>query len=121
MLSTQSVASSALSALILLAAASGVEAGWRNRGYNGLEEGYVVAVSRHGNGSVKGAVRPSRFGAEVRLPGGTWVGCRASCSETLRVETVDFWENEGRLVGAGTAANECGVFGCLDIGVPFRE
>ena len=75
--------------------------------------GGVVAESRYGNGSVPGAVRDGRHGLEVRLPGGSWVGCRRSCSETLRVETVDFWENDGRLVGAGTASNECGVFGCL--------
>jgi hypothetical protein len=79
----------------------------------------VVAESRFGNGSVSGPVREGRHGLEVRLPGGTWVGCRRSCSETLRVETVDFWENDGRLVGAGTASNECGVFGCLGFGFTY--
>jgi hypothetical protein len=29
----------------------------------------------------------------VRLPGGTWIECGRSCSETLRQETVDFWES----------------------------
>jgi hypothetical protein len=95
------------------------EAGRRSRGYNGLEDGFVVAQSRFGNGSVEGAVREARYGLEVQTPGGNWIGCRASCSETLRVETVDFWENHGRTVGAGTALNECGVFGCLDIVVPL--
>jgi hypothetical protein len=99
----------------LVAGPALAEAGWRNQRGDG---GGVVAESRYGNGSVSGAVRDGRHGPEVRLPGGTWVGCRRSCSETLRVETVDFWENDGRLVGAGTASNECGVFGCL--GGSFR-
>jgi len=77
---------------------------------------HVVAVSRHGNGSVSGPVRTTRTGYEVRLPHGTWVACRGSCSETLRVETVDIFENEGSLTGYGTAMNECGIFGCLEIG-----
>jgi hypothetical protein len=92
------------------------EAGARNRGTNGLDRGFVVAQSRHGNGSVKGPVRMTTVGPQVRLPGGTWEYCRASCSETLRVQTVDFWEADGRLIGGGSALLECGVFGCLDIG-----
>ncbi len=104
--------SRALAGLIaVLCATSVAEAGnWRDG---------VVAESRYGNGSVSGPVRQGRHGLEVRLPGGTWVGCRRSCSETLRVETVDFWENDGRLVGAGTASNECGVFGCLGFGFRY--
>ncbi len=102
-------------ALTFMLVAAPAEAGFRNRGYNGLEDGGVTAVSKYGNGTVSGPVRRTRNGLQVRLPGGTWVGCRASCSETLRVQTVDFWENDGRLVGAGSAANECGVFGCLEL------
>ena len=102
-------------ALAFMLAAAPADAGFRNRGYNGLEDGGVTAVSKYGNGTVSGPVRRTRNGLQVRLPGGTWVGCRASCSETLRVQTVDFWENNGRLVGAGSAANECGVFGCLEL------
>jgi hypothetical protein len=26
------------------------------------------------------------------MPGGTWIGCKGSCRDTLRDETVDFWE-----------------------------
>ena len=91
------------------------EAGWRRQG---PEPSVVTAESRYGNGVVSGPVRAARNGYEVRLPGGSWVGCRHSCSETLRVETVDFWEIDGRLVGAGTVSNECGIFGCLDIHYP---
>jgi hypothetical protein len=71
----------------------------------------VVAESRFGHGTVSGPVRLSPNGYEVRLPGGTWIECRRSCSETLRVESVDFWENRG--AGGGAIDNECGLFGCL--------
>jgi hypothetical protein len=75
----------------------------------------AVAVSRFGNGTVTGPVRlGARGGLEVRLPHGTWVACRRSCSETLRVETVDIFENKGDFAGYGTLQNECGIFGCLD-------
>src|SRR5687768_14926478 len=57
---------------------------------DGQGEGVVVAESRFGNGVVAGPVRWQRLGPQVRLPGGTWVYCRRSCAETLRVETVDF-------------------------------
>jgi hypothetical protein len=110
-----------LAAATLAASISPASAGWRSRGTNGLQEGGVIAHSRHGNGSISGPVREARYGLEVRTPGGNWIGCRASCSETLRVETVDIWETDGRLVGAGTALNECGIFGCLDVIIPFRE
>lgn len=80
------------------------------------DDGHVVAVSRHGNGTVSGPVRPARYGYEVRLPGGTWVDCRRSCSETLRVQTVDIFENQDQLGGYGTLHNECGLFiGCRNL------
>lgn len=82
-------------------------------------EGEVaVAVSRFGNGTVSGPVRTTRTGYEVRKPNGTWIACRRSCSETLRVETVDFYENDGSFTGYGTAMNECGIFGCLELRYP---
>ncbi len=76
----------------------------------------AVAVSNFGNGTVSGPVRATSVGYEVRKPNGTWIACRRSCSETLRVETVDFYENDGSLSGYGTAMNECGIFGCLELG-----
>ena len=85
-----------------------------HRGGNG--EGIVVAESRFGNGVVAGPVRWQRLGPQVRLPGGTWVYCRRNCAETLRVETVDFWEAKG--LGGGTFDNECGIFGCLELRWP---
>lgn len=94
-----------------LSADAGRIRAWRDHGYNGLEKGYVVARSRFGNGSISGPVRVTSLGPQVRLPGGTWEYCRRSCSETLRVETVDQWEARQ---GIG---KECGIFGCLSVGV----
>lgn len=105
------ILSIALAFLALIAISGGANAGRYG-------DDYVTAVSRFGNGTVSGPVRYTSTGREVRLPGGTWVGCRRSCSETLRVQTVDFWEKDGSISGAGTFANQCGVFGCLDIHFP---
>jgi hypothetical protein len=77
--------------------ASGAEASDRSlyRATPARHPGYVVAESRWGRGTVRGDVRPGRHGWQVRLPGGTWVDCVRSCSETLRLQTVDFWETVG--------------------------
>lgn len=112
-----SIAAVTLAALgtagVLLSATFPAEAGFLRR----KPEGNVaVAVSRFGNGTVAGPVRVTSTGYEVRKPNGTWIACRRSCSETLRVETVDFYENDGSLAGYGTMQNECGIFGCLDFG-----
>lgn len=58
------------------------------------KSGYVVACSRFGNGCYKAPVRNSAWGQEMRLKGGTWIDCRGDCRETLREETVDFWETQ---------------------------
>lgn len=73
---------------------------------------YVVAESRFGHGTVTGAVRPGRNGLEVQTPGGNWLECGRSCSETLRTETVDFWENKGAGQKDRTD-NPGGIFGTL--------
>lgn len=54
--------------------------------------GSVTVCSLYGKGCVTGAVRPGRFDSEVRLPGGTWIGCKRDCKQTLREESVDFFE-----------------------------
>lgn len=98
-------------ASVLIPTVLPAEAGFLRR----KPEGSVaVAVSRFGNGTVSGPVRVTSTGYEVRKPNGNWIACRRSCSETLRVETVDFYENDGSLTGFGTLQNECGIFGCLD-------
>ena len=62
---------------------------------------YVTAYSRYGNGAVSAPVRPAQFGYQVKLPGGPWLYCENSslffashspCSETLRRQSLDFWE-----------------------------
>ncbi len=101
-------------AVLLLGASAGLalvtaaDASSRDRR---ADTGYVVAESRFGNGTVSGPVRRTATGYEVRMPGGTWIACRSSCSETLRVETVDFWQNQGR----GRIDNEAGLLGDLTI------
>lgn len=73
----------------------------------------VTAVSRYGNGTITAPTRENELGPQVQLPGGRWVFCRRSCSETLRVETIDFFESNE--AGSGQLTNECGIFGCLDL------
>lgn len=92
------------------------DAGWRRDRHHEIESGHTTAYSRFGNGSVSGAVRPTRLGPQVQLPNGRWTYCRTSCSETLRVQSVDLHEYHNKLVGSGSILNECGIFGCLDIG-----
>ena len=90
-----------------------------HRGYGPSGENFVTAESRFGHGTVSGPVRVARAGnREVRLPGGTWISCSRSCAETLRVESVDFWENKGA-GNRGRTDNECGLFGCLGRGYRF--
>lgn len=52
----------------------------------------VTGCSRFGHGCVSGTVRGYGQRAEVRLPGGTWIGCALDCGAKLRDETIDFWE-----------------------------
>jgi hypothetical protein len=69
-----------------------------------LDKGYVTAESRYSGRSISGPVRMGPNGrAEVRLPGGTWLECQFTCSDTLRRETIDFWESRGpgRVDGPG--------------------
>jgi hypothetical protein len=63
--------------------------GRRAPGYGG---GYVVTESWRGGGRVAGRVRATPLGPQVQLPGGAWIYCKRSCAETLRAETVDFWD-----------------------------
>jgi hypothetical protein len=64
--------------------------------------GYVTAESRYGLGTISAPVRVSSQGRrEVRLPGGTWIECRRSCTNTLRQETVDFWYIRSNIDASG--------------------
>jgi hypothetical protein len=79
---------------VLLVAANTAEARRSGPpGGYGYAPDYVIAESEFGNGTIRGAVRPARHGLQVRLPRGTWIDCVRSCSDTLRRQTVDFWES----------------------------
>ena len=75
----------------------------RRRGDQGYV--YVTAESRYTSATITAPVRSGPQGRlEVRLPGGTWLECRQSCSDTLRRETIDFWysrDNRGTPDGPG--------------------
>jgi hypothetical protein len=105
-----------LAGLAALSASTGSADARYGRAYE--DSAAVTAYSRHGNGSISGEIRRGATGWQVRLPHGTWVYCRRSCEETLRVQTVDIFENDGRMVGYGTFQNQCGVFGCLELHWP---
>ena len=79
------------------------------------KRGYVVAHSDFGNGKISAPVRRTRLGPQVRLPGGSWVYCATSCSETLRVKTVDFWHSEEGAGPRNALTHDGGVFGKLGI------
>ena len=83
--------------LVCLLAESGTAASGRTRrgGPEGPYAGWVRAESDWGNATITAPVRRGRLGYEVRLPGGNWIDCRRDCAETLRVETIDFWESRG--------------------------
>jgi hypothetical protein len=82
----------ALGAFVLLAETTAAEAARR-------DSGSVTGCSRFGRGCVSAPVRRGRYEQEVRLPGGTWYGCRGDCRDTLRAETVDFWDEHQRREG----------------------
>lgn len=94
----------ALGAAVALTAAFAqpAAAGDRHRdgAYRGGPYTHVTARSLFGNGSITAPVRPTWYGYEVRLPGGTWWDCSGNCSEMLRRQTVDFWEEDSG--GPGT-------------------
>lgn len=52
----------------------------------------VTACSKYGKGCITAPVRRGRVEHEVRMPGGTWIGCKLDCRETLREEAIDFFE-----------------------------
>ena len=107
----------ALAAGLLVAAAMFATAGSSFAGPRAVSKilGYVTATSHDGNGSIRAPYRATDVGYQVRLPRGTWVYCKRSCSETLRVNTVDVWANidDASPIGVGTLSAECGIAGCL--------
>jgi hypothetical protein len=80
-----------LAATMILGAMSAADAQSRRKGGG---EGVVSACSIYGNGCTSAPVRRAGNDYEFRLPGGTWVSCKQSCKDTLRRETVDFWDTQ---------------------------
>lgn len=93
----------ALAVSIALPATADARSGPR-RGHD-----YVVAHSNFGNGSVTGAVRWTRKGPQVQLPGGAWVYCERTCKDTLRLKTVDFFQSEEGAGGRAAIAEQPGL------------
>jgi hypothetical protein len=86
----------ALTAFAIIAAFGWAAEAQSRRAPAGPGYGYVTAESRYGGATVTAPVRQGPKGRlEVRLPGGTWLECGRSCSDTLRRETVDFWKERG--------------------------
>jgi hypothetical protein len=79
------VLAAALAAAPLMLA-SGADAGKAGR------SGSVTACSHYARGCVTGATRRGRHQAQVRMPGGTWIDCKGDCRQTLREESVDFFD-----------------------------
>ena len=67
---------------------------------SGPQAGSVSVCSRYGNGCYSAPIRHGRFGLEMRLKGGTWIDCKGSCKDTLREETIDFWDTQRERGGA---------------------
>ncbi len=57
--------------------------------------GIITACGTFGNPACYSApVRRTPTGAEFRLKSGRWVDCGRDCRDTLRRETVDFWDEQ---------------------------
>lgn len=109
----------------IASAATCVSIGEASAGRRSYGGDVVVAHSRFNHGSITAPVRvaPNGYDYLVRLPSGQWIKCRRSCSETLRVETVDLHEALFSNTAIGDQAAECGVLGCLGVefGLPRRR
>jgi len=58
-----------------------------------IREKKVTACSHYDFDCYTAALVKSRVGWMVRLKGGTLVHCGVTCEDTLRRETVDFWDD----------------------------
>jgi hypothetical protein len=65
---------------------AGGKYGARGPGYR-----YITAQSKYNNGTISAPIRPAQYGWQVRLPGGAWIYCELNCFQTLRDQTIDFY------------------------------
>lgn len=91
-MASRAVLSAALVAAVAVTMVGAAEAQSRKKNRGG--DGVVTVCSIYGNGCATAPVRRASNDHEFRLPGGTWISCRQSCKDTLRRETVDFWETQ---------------------------
>jgi hypothetical protein len=57
--------------------------------------GKITACSTYGrHGCVTARVRMTRLGPQYRSPGGNWIWCEVDCRDTLRRDTIDFWDDQ---------------------------
>ena len=56
--------------------------------------GKVTACSHYGSQCYTAKLVRSPVGWKMRLRGGTLIHCEATCEDTLRRATVDFWEDQ---------------------------
>lgn len=59
-----------------------------------VREGRVTACSTYGNGCYTAKLVRSSIGWKMRLKGGNVIDCGVTCQDTLRVETVDYWDDQ---------------------------
>jgi len=56
------------------------------------QPGTVSVCSLYGKGCITAPVRPGQYDYEVRLPGRVWISCARDCKQTLREQSIDFFE-----------------------------
>lgn len=61
----------------------------------------ITACSTNGHGCTSAPTRRGKWGLEMRLKGGTWIDCESDCEDTLRRQTVDFWDTLRETGGSG--------------------
>lgn len=78
-------------ALMLAAAATMLHSGVGDaKPRRNNQAGIVTVCSEYGKGCVSGPIRQGQVEREVRLPGGSWIGCRLDCKQTLRDRATDW-------------------------------